>query len=125
MTRGHDFGPAFTRSFPGQPCVIPALLGVCGMARRGKNVEVSAIVKRLPFPVNEREIENWEAGESAPPSGRLDVIVATYAALTGNRTEHVWEMAIYQAKRHQSVAGRTTNGVSLSVRLDGTGFETH
>lgn len=94
MTQGFDFGPAFTRSLPGEPCVIPNLLGLLGQVRRARDVEQAEIVRRLPFPANASTIENWEWGQSAPPSGRLDVIVATYAVATGTVVAALWGEAI-------------------------------
>lgn len=105
MTQGHDFGPAFTNGLPQEPAVIPALLGLLGQIRRASEIEKSEIVRRLPFPTNDREIENWEWGQSAPPAGRLDVIVQTYAAATGTVTAALWGEAITRAITHYAVAG--------------------
>ena len=105
MTQGHDFGPAFTNGLPTEPCIIHALLGLLGQTRRANDIETTEIVRRLPFPVNQREIENWEWGQSAPPSGRLDVIVQTYAAATGTITSALWGEALTRAITHYQVAG--------------------
>jgi hypothetical protein len=77
--------------------VVPALLGLLGQTRRGAGVEVEQIVRRLPFPANRGEVERWEWGESEPPAGRLDAVVAAYATETESVVSALWGEALVRA----------------------------
>jgi hypothetical protein len=82
---------------PFTPEVIPALLGLLGQTRQSAEVEVAAIVERLPFPANRSEVERWETGGSTPPTGRLDQVVATYAGATETVVAALWGEALTRA----------------------------